>query len=83
LHTLKKFNVRNPHKRGARLRQFGASDLRPALHDTGNEFYRLHIQTGYVAHIVFHQMSDWDLALGVKASSSPFTSIYTVVNLYL
>ena len=76
--------MRNPHKRDARLRHFGASGLRPVLHDTGNEyFYRLHIQTGHVAHIIFRQMSDWDLALGVKASSSPFTSIYTVVDLYL
>jgi hypothetical protein len=76
--------MRNPHKRSARLRQFGASGLRPALHDARNEYFRrLHIQTGYVTHIVFRQMNDWDLAFGVQASSTPFTSIYTVVNLYL
>jgi hypothetical protein len=54
------------------------------MHATGEEyFYLLHIQTGYGAHIVFRQMSDWELAFRVKASSSPFTSIYTVVNPYL
>jgi hypothetical protein len=54
---------------------------RPSTSQEMSNFYRLHIQTGYVAHIVFRQMSDWDLAFGVEASSSPFTSIYTVVNL--
>jgi hypothetical protein len=56
---------------------------RPCTTQEISNFYRLHIQTSYVAHIVFRQMSDWDLAVGVKVSSSPLTSIYTVVNLYL